>query len=169
LPHDPDRPEVLVFIDVADPLAFIISCNIQRRQLTRAECKAAAVEFMKLRPELSDRAVANVVQLAHTTIGRIRRRQVATGALQQLDRRLGEDGKLRRQPRLRTIPAVGRPAPIEEVVPIAAVAALAAQPLVSAASLADMTPTDVRYLLARIDDGRARLEALAAYLHLKLQ
>jgi hypothetical protein len=167
LPHDPNHPEVIVFIEVADPLAFIISCNIQRRQLSKTECKAAAVEFMKLRPESSDRAVANVVQLAHTTIGRIRRKQVATGAMHQLDRRLGEDGKMRRQPCLKPTPALGGPTSIE-VVPIAAVAALAAQPLVSAASLADITPSDVRYLLARIDDGKARLDALKAHLRLKL-
>lgn len=84
------------FFDGSEDEAFIqgVEENIAHGlPLSLADRKAAAERIMKLRPELSDRAIASRTGLAAKTVSTIRRR--SSEHLPQSNVRVGADGRLR--------------------------------------------------------------------------
>ena len=84
------------FFDGTDELAFLLAVKTNVTHglpLSRADRMAAAVRIVENRPEWSNRAIAAVTGLAPGTINAAR--QCATGQIQQLNVRLGQDGRVR--------------------------------------------------------------------------
>jgi hypothetical protein len=86
-------------IDIPDPTAFVISQNINRRNLTTAQKSELIAKLLKADPTKSDRAVAEVVKVDHKTVGAKRAALSATGEIpQSATPRVGADGKARKLP-----------------------------------------------------------------------
>jgi hypothetical protein len=84
------------FFDGDDAMAFVLAvrANVMHGlPLTLADRKAAARRVMKLYPQWSDRMIASVTGLAAKTVAGDRKR--LTGKRQQLDTRVGRDGRIR--------------------------------------------------------------------------
>jgi ParB-like chromosome segregation protein Spo0J len=84
--------------DDAAARAFVISRNVHRRHLKPKEKQAAIEALVKAMPEKSDRELGRMIKSDHKVIGRARRRLESTGAAPQLQKRVGGDGKARKQP-----------------------------------------------------------------------
>ncbi|MCD9878915.1 ParB/RepB/Spo0J family partition protein [Streptomyces guryensis] len=83
------------FFEGSEEEAFILAVETNTKHglpLTLADRKAAALRIVTARPDLSDRAVAAKVGLAHKTVGAIRR---SSGEIPQLAARVGRDGRVR--------------------------------------------------------------------------
>lgn len=84
------------FFDGSEEDAYIrgVQANVRHGlPLTLAERKAAAERVIRMRPELSDRALAGITGLSAKTVGSIRRS--STGKEAQLNARVGLDGRVR--------------------------------------------------------------------------
>jgi hypothetical protein len=84
------------FFDGDDTAAFLraVSANITHGlPLSLADRQAAAMRVVRVYPQWSDRAVARAVGLSGKTVGVLRRE--ATEEVPQLNKRLGQDGRLR--------------------------------------------------------------------------
>jgi hypothetical protein len=80
--------------DEARSFVLAVHANIAHGlPLSLADRKAAATRIMDYYPQWSDRAIGAVTGLAHQTVAAIRKRP--TGRVDQLDARLGRDGRLR--------------------------------------------------------------------------
>jgi ParB-like nuclease family protein len=80
--------------DETDSFVLAVRSNIAHGlPLSLADRTAAATRIMVAQPQWSDRAIARVTGLAHQTVGEIRRR--STGQSEQLNSRVGRDGKVR--------------------------------------------------------------------------
>jgi hypothetical protein len=77
-----------------DPYAHAVSLNIHRRHLTAEQRRELIGKLLKANPEKSDRSIAKLAKTSPTTVGTVRS-TVQTG---QLDKRIGADGKARKQP-----------------------------------------------------------------------
>jgi ParB-like chromosome segregation protein Spo0J len=77
-----------------DAWAYVVSKNIHRRHLTAERRRELIVDLIKRQPEKSDRAIAGLAKASPTTVGKVR----ATVQDGQLSKRVGKDGKARRQP-----------------------------------------------------------------------
>ena len=89
-----------------DPLLFVISKNFQRRHMSAEQKRAAIAWVLEERPDLSSRAIADVVGVSHTTVENVRQEQESnddgddeksTSQIGQL--RTGRDGKRRKSRR----------------------------------------------------------------------
>jgi hypothetical protein len=60
------------------------------------ERREHARDLIKLKPEMSNRAIAELVQMDHVAVGAQRRTLEATGEIHQLPKHVGRDGKIRR-------------------------------------------------------------------------
>jgi ParB-like chromosome segregation protein Spo0J len=78
-----------------DITAYVIGLNIHRRHLTSAQKRDAIAALLKANPEQSDRAVAAIAKVDHTTVGTVREKLESTGGIPQLKERKGKDGKTR--------------------------------------------------------------------------
>jgi ParB-like nuclease domain len=84
------------FFDGDDQDAFLVgvAANVKHGlPLSLADRRSAAARIIKLRPEASDRWIADLAGVAPKTVAAIRRR--LPGVPRQLDRRIGRDGRLR--------------------------------------------------------------------------
>jgi hypothetical protein len=84
------------FVDGDEASSFVLAvqANIAHGlPLTLSDRKAAASRIMALYPQWSDRAIASAAGLAHTTVAAMR--GCPTGQDDQLDNRIGRDGRLR--------------------------------------------------------------------------
>lgn len=84
-------------IDCDDEEAFLlaVAANVRHgRPLTLAERRAAAARVMQMRPDASDRWIAELAGLAAKTVASIRR-EPGRGSGAQPDARLGRDGRVR--------------------------------------------------------------------------
>ena len=77
-----------------DAQAFIISKNIHRRHLSADDKRDLIGKLLKASPEKSDRSIAKLAKTSPTTVGAVR----STVQSGQLDKRIGADGKARKQP-----------------------------------------------------------------------
>ena len=93
----------------AEALAFVISKNIRRRQLSRKEKQEALAKLVAAQPEKSDRQLAKETGVTHPTIAKARREAVATGKALPVEKRVGADGRTCKPP-TRTVPKV-KPSP----------------------------------------------------------
>src|SRR5262245_35836200 len=84
----------------ADPYEFVLSANIHRRHLTAEKKRELIAELLKAQPEKSDRQIAEAVKASPTTVGTVRAEMESTVQSGQLPppKRVGKDGKSRKQP-----------------------------------------------------------------------
>jgi ParB-like chromosome segregation protein Spo0J len=83
---------------------FIISANIHRRHLKPEQRRDLIKRLLNMNPEQSDRTIATLTKTSPTTVGAVRRK--ATVQSGQLRKRIGRDGKSRKQPVHEQAPAV---------------------------------------------------------------
>ena len=92
--------------------AHILTLNVDRRHLTKAEQKEIAARIAALNPEKSDRQIAEETGLSDHTVASVRAKGESTAQIAQLDRRVGKDGKSRPARRSHT-PTVFAASPAE--------------------------------------------------------
>jgi ParB-like chromosome segregation protein Spo0J len=81
-----------------DPYAFVLSKNIHRRHLTPEQKDELIEKLLKAKPEQSNRVLAKQAKSSHKKVAKARKKLEATGALPQLEKTTGADGKARKQP-----------------------------------------------------------------------
>jgi hypothetical protein len=79
-------------------LAFVASKNLHRRHLTAQGKRDAIAALIKAQPEKSDRTIAEQIKVGKDTVRRIRKKAESTGAVAPVKKRVGKDGKARKQP-----------------------------------------------------------------------
>lgn len=77
---------------------YVISANIHRRHLNPEQKRDLIAKVLTARPELSNRTVAEQTKTSHKKVGKVRAKLESTGALPQLEKTVGKDGKARKQP-----------------------------------------------------------------------
>ncbi len=87
--------EIREFSSEAEKLELAISLNVTRRHLTRTQKRELVAAFLKVHPGINDRHLGDIIKVSKTTVAAERERLEATGQIDQLDKRLGRDGKLR--------------------------------------------------------------------------
>jgi hypothetical protein len=78
--------------------AYVISKNIHRRHLTPEQKRDLIAKVIAAKPEASDRQIAKQVKADHKTVGAVRKAKEATGEVSPVEKRVGADGKARKQP-----------------------------------------------------------------------
>jgi hypothetical protein len=81
--------------DGAAAAAFVMSRNIHRRHLTPKQKREAAAKLLKLRPERSDREIGRTIGVSKNTAASVRGEMESTGQIDQLNKRIGRDGRAR--------------------------------------------------------------------------
>src|SRR5262245_35145049 len=81
-----------------DPVAFVISANLHRRHLTDEQKRDLRVKLVAAQPSRSDRELAKQAGVSHPTMARARKQAEATGKALPVEKRVGADGKARKQP-----------------------------------------------------------------------
>jgi hypothetical protein len=77
---------------------YIISKNIHRRHLKAEDRQKFLVELVRASPEKSDRQLAKEAGTTHPTIAKVRKQVEATGKDLPVEKRIGADGRARKQP-----------------------------------------------------------------------
>ena len=75
--------------------AYAESVNLHRRHLSGDQVQAIIARHLTADPAQSDRAVAAKANVDHKTVGRARKKLVATGAVPQTTTTRGKDGRIR--------------------------------------------------------------------------
>jgi hypothetical protein len=88
----------VVDTDEVDPVTYVVSVNIHRRHLNREQKRDLIAKLLKATPGKSDRQIAETVKASPTTVGSVRAEMESTVQVGQLDKRVGKDGKVRKQP-----------------------------------------------------------------------
>jgi ParB-like chromosome segregation protein Spo0J len=78
--------------------AHVISKNLHRRHLTAELRRDLLVKLVAAQPEKSDRVIAAAAKVDHHQVARARKKGVATGTIVPVEKRVGKDGKARKQP-----------------------------------------------------------------------
>jgi len=99
-------PVTTVEPEIKDLTAYVISANWRRRHLTREQKREVIAKAIKAQKK-SDRQIANQFRVDHKTVGAIRKAMEATGEVSPVEKRVGKDGKARKQP-ARRISAAAR-------------------------------------------------------------
>jgi hypothetical protein len=82
---------------VADPVAYVVSRNLHRRHLTAEQKRELIAKVIAMQPEKSDRQIAKQVKADHKTVAKARKEAEATGEASPVEKRVGKDGKARKQ------------------------------------------------------------------------
>jgi ParB-like chromosome segregation protein Spo0J len=88
----------LVPFEGNDPAAFVIGKNIHRRHLSAEQKAEMLAKLVAAQPEKSDRQLAKETGVSHPTIAKARRKAEATGKTLPVKKRVGADGRARKQP-----------------------------------------------------------------------
>jgi hypothetical protein len=82
------------------PESYVRSANIRRRHLTAEQKREAIANLLKANPEKSrsSGSIAAEVGVSHHTVEAVRTEMQSTGQIAQLPKRVGKDGKPRKQP-----------------------------------------------------------------------
>src|SRR5262249_49772948 len=86
-----------------DPYAYVISANIHRRHLSVEQKRDLIAKLIKATPGKSDRQIGEMIKADHKTVGAVRAHAEATGEISPVEKRVGKDGKSRKQPAKRQI------------------------------------------------------------------
>jgi hypothetical protein len=119
---DDERESVTLSLDATvtvvtgDPVEYITSTNIHRRNITAETKRDLIAKLLKENPERSDRATAELVKVDHKTVAAVRRNEEQLGSIPQLDKRTGKDGKAR--PATATAKPAIRPEPASAAAPV---------------------------------------------------
>lgn len=81
-----------------DPYQYVVSANLHRRHLNAEQKRAVIEKLLKAQPEKSDRQIAKMAKADRETISRARKHLEATGGMPPVEKRIGADGKSRKQP-----------------------------------------------------------------------
>jgi hypothetical protein len=81
-----------------DPYDYVLSANIHRRHLTPEKRRDLIAAVIKAKPESSNRVIAKMIKADHKTVGTIRDKLEGTGEVSPVERRVGADKKVRKQP-----------------------------------------------------------------------
>jgi hypothetical protein len=81
--------------DDVDPVDYIISKNICRRHLTPEDREKRLIELVAMRPEESDRKLAQKAGVDHKTVAKARLKAEQLGKAPQLRTRVGRDNRRR--------------------------------------------------------------------------
>jgi hypothetical protein len=95
--------EVLGYATASDlpedeALKWVISANLHRRHLTAEQKRELIAKLIEAQPEKSDRELAKQAKVSHPTIAKARKQAEATGKALPVEKRVGADGKARKQP-----------------------------------------------------------------------
>jgi ParB-like chromosome segregation protein Spo0J len=88
-----------------DPLAYVISANIHRRHLTAEQKRELIAKLLVVQPEASNVSIAKIAKVDDKTVAAVRREKEATSEIPRLEKRVGADGKVRKQPTRKAKPA----------------------------------------------------------------
>jgi hypothetical protein len=102
------------YVDRGDPRAHVLSFNVHRRHLTAEQRRELIAKAIAIQPEKSDRAIAKQVKADHKTVAKARREAEATGEVSPVEKRVGADGKRRKQPKKRDPKKAPRKMSVEE-------------------------------------------------------
>ena len=102
----PVVPAELVATD--DREAYAISENLTRRHMNREQKQGLIDYFLRKHPDESDRAIATRVGVDNKTVGARRAELGSTEEFPQSAKRIGKDGKARRQPAKKATPKTGK-------------------------------------------------------------
>lgn len=91
-----------------DPDVYVVSANVRRRHLTKAQRDAVVKEMIRANPDRSDRALAALAAIDDKTIAKHRNELIATGVIAETPVRVGRDGKA--QSATKAKPAARKPA-----------------------------------------------------------
>jgi transposase len=92
-------------VNDATALAYVISKNLCRRDLTAEQRREVLAKVVAAQPGKSDRELAKQAGVSHPTIAKARRKAEATGKALPVEKRVGADGKARKQPAKKAKPA----------------------------------------------------------------
>ena len=81
-----------------DPWPYVISANIHRRHLNVEQRQNLLIALIARAPEKSDRQLGKEIGVDHKTIANARAKGEATGEISPVKKRIGKDGKARKQP-----------------------------------------------------------------------
>jgi ParB-like chromosome segregation protein Spo0J len=84
--------------DHASAVAYVISANIHRRHLSPEKKRELIEQLIVASPEKSDRQIAKTAKVHNETVAAVRKKVEATDGFRQLKKRIGADGKARKQP-----------------------------------------------------------------------
>jgi site-specific DNA-methyltransferase (adenine-specific) len=91
-----DCPKVIrEFASEAEKLQLAIKLNVNRRHLTGKQRRELIAIYLEVDPGINDRHLGDVIGVSKNTVAAERERLEATGQIDQLQQRLGRDGKLR--------------------------------------------------------------------------
>lgn len=76
-----------------DPVGVVVSLNIRRRNLTRAQKRDLIAKLLKMQPEKPDLTIAKAVQASPTTVGTIRAELEENGDVSNLETRTDSTGR----------------------------------------------------------------------------
>jgi hypothetical protein len=85
------------------PLSYVIRANLHRRHLTAEQRRDVIAKLIEAQPEKSDRQIAKQAKADHKTVGTVRRARESTGEISPVEKRVGADGKARKQPKPRDL------------------------------------------------------------------
>jgi ParB-like nuclease domain len=94
-----------------DPLTFVISANLHRRHLKAKEQRDVMAKYADWTK--SDRAIGKQFKVDHKTAAKARKQAKATGEDSPVEKRIGKDGKARKQPRRPVSDFTGAIAPFD--------------------------------------------------------
>jgi ParB-like chromosome segregation protein Spo0J len=90
---------------ITEPTSYVISANIHRRHLTAEQKRELIAKLLVVQPEASNVSIAKIAKVDDKTVAAVRREKEATSEIPRLEKRVGADGKVRKQPTRKAKPA----------------------------------------------------------------
>lgn len=100
--HGLDYPKnTLLGLSEEEKLEIAYDKNLARRHLSMQQKRNLIKARLIANPNLSDRSIANMLQVSGNTVRAVRQKLISTAQIAQLTERVGEDGKTRKLPKPR--------------------------------------------------------------------